>query len=583
MDLDNAPQDGGPPSDADLVRVHQEKVDARLREINESLEDIDRSARAAASSEAKNRKSMAKSEAKRAALLARPVDTRRERRHIETTVQQGLSNFIGKAVKSQEILKSKREPLERERRALQRRITLADFSSAPVRRVPADIMIEIFTRVKSMADEDELAIAATARLEGMELPQLLSVGRDPATTLSHVCREWRAIACAHAALWASFSFPLFAEGMTALTAVYLERARSFPLTIEIISQPPKQDAALGAQAIELLAKFSDNLLDLRLVTVKDQPYGSTGNAVEALPPFEALYGKLPRLQILQLPQCAAFGAAFELAPSLHTLRLCSYGKSGWNDPDPAPKFDSGVIRSLTVDGHGPRRIPPFDNLTDLTSHVPLSMDTTPNANAVVWPPPTLLPDLKSWTIKFEGYPRTRTQWAAPRLFPLFTTPALHTLDISFLHHPEEFLPWLRNATFHLTKLVLRNSNIRVSSFAQILEQTPDLETLAIVDGFSTMLADRFMHFLADPVNIPQLASLTISGAFAFGNLSLVQMLESRIAARQQAGSVVGLRDVFLSFPQRVIPADLVERIRALKNIELFVECFDDSNVMYRAL
>ncbi|KAJ6467068.1 hypothetical protein C8R47DRAFT_1223800 [Mycena vitilis] len=582
MDHDNTLQDDGPPSDAELVRVHQEKVDARLREISRSLEDIKGRACTEASTEAKNRKLMADSEKQRAALLASPVDTRQERRHIETAVQQELSGKIGKAVKSQEILKSKRELLERERRALQRPITLAEFSSAPVRRVPADIMIEIFNRVKSMADEDEMAIATTARLEGMELPQLPSVGRDPATTLSHVCRGWRATACAHAALWSSFSFPLFAEGMTALTAVYLERARSFPLTIEIVSQPPNWDAALGAQAIELLAKFSDNLLDLRIVTVKRRMHGSLGNAVEALPPFEALHGKLPRLQMLQLPQCAAFGTAFELAPSLHTLRLCSYGNLGWNDPNHTPKFDSGVIRALTLDGHGPGHI--FENVTNLTSHVPLSNVTTPNANTAVWPPPTPFPHLKSWTIKFEGYPPTKTRWAAPRLFPLFTMPALHTLDMSFLHHPEELLPWLRNATFHLKKLVLRDSNIRVSYLAQILEQTPDLQSLTIVDGFSTMLADRFMHFLADSANIPRLTSLTISGVFAFGSLLLVQMLESRTAARpEQAGIVVGLQDVFLSLPQRVIPVDLVERVRALRNIQLLLECLNDNEVMYRAL
>ncbi|KAJ7605686.1 hypothetical protein DFH06DRAFT_1487147 [Mycena polygramma] len=578
MDFHNAPQDGSPPSDADLVRVHQEKIDARLREINRSLKDIEGNTRTAASTvnEAKNRKLMAQTEAKRAALLASPVDTRRERRHIESVVQQDLSNLIGKAVKSQQILKSKREPLVRERRALQRRITLADFSSSPVRRVPADIIIDIFTCVKSMADEDELAIAATARLEGTELPQLLTVGRNSAMTISHVCGEWRPIACAHAALWSSFSFPLFGEGMTALTAVYLERARSFPLTVEMISQPHKQDAALGAQAIEVLAKFSDNLLDLRTVTLKEQAYGSVGNAVQALPSFEPLYGKLPRLQMLQLPQCAAFSAAFELVEIT--------GNPGWNEPDPTPKFDSGLIRSLTVDGHGPaiRRPNPPNQ-----PRGPLDVSNGEwHANAIVWPPPTPLPSLKSWTIKFEGFPHTRTRWGAPGLFPLFTTPALHTLDISLLHHPEEFLPWLVNATFHLKKLVLRNCVIRVSYLAQILEHTPDLETLVIVGGFSTMLADHFMHFLADPVNIPQFASLTISAAFAFGNLSLVQMLESRTAARQQrAGTlVVGLRDVFLSLPQRVIPADLVERMRALRNVELFLECHNDSKVgMYRPL
>jgi hypothetical protein len=181
------------------------------------------------------------------------------------------------------------------------------------------------------------------------------------------------------------------------------------------------------------------------------------------------------------------------------------------------------------------------------------------------------------------------KWAAPWVFPRFDTPDLRSLDILFLQHPAELIGWVEGAQFRLTTLVLRKAGMRVSELLNLLEMTPHLEVLAIVDGLSTIVTDRLLRHLTvrpelpDDHQLTKLSSLTLSGSFAFGNGALVDMLESRTAHAN--GDCVCLHDVFLSLPQRVVQGEVLDRLRrlAMDGVKLFLECFDESNVMYRPL
>jgi hypothetical protein len=292
-----------------------------------------------------------------------------------------------------------------------------------------------------------------------------------------------------------------------------------------------------------------------------------------------------RLEILQTPESLAVAEAFEFVPSLHTLNICAWGRisSSSPEPHPGPKLAQGQIRCLTVWGVGASIL--YGNVTHLTSCKPLSpADLIWSGTPAILP--TTLPSLTHWTVEFEGpADLTAQKWAPPWIFPRFDTLALCVLDILFLHHPSELIDWMQGARFSLTTLMLRKCEMWVSELINLLEITPHLEVLTIVDGLSTIVTDRLLRYLTvrselpDDHHLPKLLSLTLSGSFAFGNVVLVEMLESRTAN----GDCVCLHDVFLSLPQRVVQGEVLDRLRrlAMDGVKLFLECFDHSNVMYR--
>jgi hypothetical protein len=168
---------------------------------------------------------------------------------------------------------------------LHHEITLAAFSSAPVRRVPADVLVEIFMAVQSMAEIAALSKSADTRLKGWEKPELLAVGHGPATVISQVSSGWRETAFGHPALWSSFSFSPYGSQKSDLAALYLERARSAPLTVEIVLSPSSEDQAKADRAIAVLAASALTLFELRFVADNERPSArhSMGGTTEALP------------------------------------------------------------------------------------------------------------------------------------------------------------------------------------------------------------------------------------------------------------------------------------------------------------
>ncbi|KAJ7924604.1 hypothetical protein B0H13DRAFT_1863832 [Mycena leptocephala] len=422
---------------------------------------------------------------------------------------------LGKWVRYDQNLDSKMDILLHERTALHHEITPAAFSSAPVRRVPAGVLVEIFMAVQSMAEIAALSKSADARLGGREIPELLAVGHGPATVISQVSSGWRETACDHPALWSSFSFSPYGTQNTDLAALYLERARSALLTVEMVLSPSSKDQAKADRAIAVLAASSLTLFELRFVTDNEHPAAkySMGRTTEALP-LKPLRGRLPHLEILQIPELLAVTEAFEFVPSLHTLNICAWGYISTFDsePHPRPKFEQGQICRLTMWGVG-ASILAYRNVTHLTSREPLSpADPIWTSTPAILP--TTLPGLANWTVEFEAPPDLATRnWALPWVFPRFDTPDLRALDILFLHHSGEVIAWVEGARFTLTTLVLRKCAMRVSELLNLLEITPHLEVLTIVDGLSTIVTDRLLQYLTIRPELPDHPQLVLPDLF----------------------------------------------------------------------
>ncbi|KAJ7840895.1 hypothetical protein B0H13DRAFT_2365972 [Mycena leptocephala] len=456
-------------SDAELVRGHQAKVDAGVREINNTLD--------------------------RGKVLAAQDSTDLRQRPA----------VVGK---------------ERVASLLYERVA---FSSAPVHRVPDDVLVEIFIAVQSMAEMAMLSNSVEARLLLQEMPALLAVGHAPATVISQVCSRWRATA-------------------SDLVSLYLERARSAPLTVEFVMRPSLWDKTNADRTIAALAASAPTLIHLRFACKT----GDTGYFRphyfhpdifrEASLSFRPLRSRLLRLETLQIPESLVITEAFEFLPSLHTLSICAWGRiyAAPTEPHPQPKFNLAQIRYLsylTTSGIG-MSILSFRNVTHLTSReIAPTWHNTPATLPTILP--TTLTGLTHWTVEFEGLHYA----GSTPVFSRFNTPSLLSLDIVNLQFPAELIGWMEGARFNLTTLVLRKCTVRISELLSILNNTPLVEVLTIVDGLPTIVTDRLLWYLTVHPELPEhhltrLSSLTLSGVFAFGIVGLVDMLESRTAHKE---------------------------------------------------
>ncbi|KAJ7776331.1 hypothetical protein B0H16DRAFT_1879675 [Mycena metata] len=565
--------------DADLVQVHQAKVDARLLDIDQSLGRL------------ADLKALAEREEEDLSERIATIDLQRDSflapDHVKSLddARFPLASARERCVYLQQEYDSQRAPLLRERAALEEPILLPKFSAAPMRRVPTEMLLEIFAAVQS----SDNAGTSSPQPSGIQEPR--RVGQGPIVLLSQVCAEWRAIVCGCPAFWSSFAFPLFSQtNVIGLVAIYLQRAKSAPLTVQLdLFQSQEDDGSTGVPAITLLAQHSQSLVDFRFVP----PWGlgARGHFMYygrdiRLPRLSPFHGNLPRLEVLSLPAWAADSfRAFTSAPQLHTLKLLG------DDHQPHQGFFRDQIQSILLHNPDGPTVSWYRNLTHLTCYQELDSAGQMFIPQLQIPPAVTLPHLTSWQIEFRGMAGKTSNFGPLHLFHRFATPNLRRLSISFLNHPAEFIQWLRRAiddpTFHLTTLILKDCVIRISDLLSILGCTTRLESLAIVGGYSTLITNRLFNFLSvsedRPNNLAILSTLTISGSFIFQNSALVEMLESRTARQAAKGSCVCLKDVFLSLPDRAVEEDVVRRLRQLDGIKLYLQCLDGSKIMQRRL
>ncbi|KAJ7097004.1 hypothetical protein C8R43DRAFT_1114903 [Mycena crocata] len=388
-------------------------------------------------------------------------------------------------------LEACRAMLCREIAALRIPITLEAFRTAPIRRVPTDILLEIF----------DAALAEDVQ----------PVGTGDIPVLSQVCGQWREVACDHAVLWASFSCALLDVNLDQL---YLQRSKAMPLTVEVHADRNHGPGTFSTQAriISLLAKHAERLYSLQL----------TGNDWSSIQ-VQGLRGKLPRLEILQLPSQGISSGQFELAPRLHTLILQG---SYTNEPLPFSQ-----IRSMHLQNSiSPWGLAHFDKITALTCTLTeMAYMSHPNTGS-----PLVLRNLVSWAIDFGSALST-----PPKFFDSYTAPALEELKITALSPKSNSMNiggFVQRSRCSLKMLVLRASSVRIAEVLQIFECSPEAETFEVEDGPEpSNVTNRLFQALtvgmsAASVLLPRLVHLRVDGSYMYEDAKLLEMLESRTKA-----------------------------------------------------
>ncbi|KAF5310682.1 hypothetical protein D9619_007938 [Psilocybe cf. subviscida] len=202
-----------------------------------------------------------------------------------------LNSLIGREIKllaNIEIeLCAGQEPVpekERQHGLLAQRIWLLSACASPIRRVPDDILQEIFMTCLPFDTN----------------PTLISVKKAP-ILLTHVCRRWKNLAFSTASLWSHFSIPLYSYKppyIEVIRAVQEWLARSNKCTLNLsfarhITPNPQRNEAIHKSLISQSYRW--DTIDM----VTDQPtWGEKTEDIAWLTPF--LSSSVPLLRSVTL-------------------------------------------------------------------------------------------------------------------------------------------------------------------------------------------------------------------------------------------------------------------------------------------
>ncbi|KAJ7442352.1 hypothetical protein B0H11DRAFT_494505 [Mycena galericulata] len=496
-------------SDEDLVREHHVKMGLRIKAIDLELHDIGVQQQAIV-------------QTRQISDSNRPTRRLNRRMPVE---KRKFTNLLNK-------LDARISALNKERMACSYIITTEMFRLSPIRRIPTDILIDIFVCAK----EDE--------------PLPLGTGVGP--LFARVCDRWRDVACSYPLLWSSFSFRLFAKETTdILLETTLARCKLAPLTVIVDASERTDQGYSGECKMAMLATHADQIVSLKFCGKERFLTDS-----RVFPAFDSFRGHLSHLELLSFPQMwRVVGDAFEFAPSLHTLEL------GRSDEllETKHKIPYGQIRSLrfsaSTSGY---HLSSFLNLTSM-----ISVQTEPLLpDGVAGDVPPLL-RLAVWTVSFDQ--------SAPIdsmiFFARFLTPALCSLDISQLKRTEGVLRLLYRSRCDLTSLVIRQADFPAADLLRLLEGTPNLETLEIIDCASMMVSDVFFDEMTARAILPSLVRFTLRGSYGeFATQKLLDMLESRTLYCTPGSAM--LRVVVVTLHDRGIAPDTVQHLAEIEGISV---------------
>ncbi|KAK7026125.1 hypothetical protein VNI00_015700 [Paramarasmius palmivorus] len=145
--------------------------------------------------------------------------------------EEELKRYEDEAVR----LRSALEQLEVQRKTLEKKVEERRSWLSPIRRLPREILEEIFTFVSLHKYGHALQAFPVVRGSGVGLPDRTLRIHAPALDLSHVSHYWRWITNDFPRLWSSISVDVFEldEDIRPLVNHYLRKSKDYPLDIVI--------------------------------------------------------------------------------------------------------------------------------------------------------------------------------------------------------------------------------------------------------------------------------------------------------------------------------------------------------------
>ncbi|KAK7022569.1 F-box domain-containing protein [Favolaschia claudopus] len=459
-------------------------------------------------------------------------------------------------------LRAREKELAIYRSSLEEQYIQCQSISAPIRRLPAEILAEIFAIAVVTAPEFE-----TIKEEPSSTSVALHLlSNAPIRTISQVCYRWSIIALGTPSLWTELvlSFALWrtpssTEKAMTLLETTLRRSATSPLQILFVNIT---ESPSHVPALELLAKHSARWLVVRFTgpaTDLQVLSGATtrrnlpllerltvlpvGNLVEPV----LLFANAPRLADVALIGGSNSRISLPNLTSLSTIRYRSLASTDI----------ATVITAISSLSESNRLHLQFylDDWTSNRSHT-LDLALTPTSSNV-----------GHLSIKLVGeFFRHHCQKALSSIFTALTPPSLSSLSFHSEKYPRfplvwpqpQFLGLSERSGFQttLTSLSLSHINISQTQLLQLLPALPALTSLELADherinGRGTnvrLITDPLFAALTARINnnfnsdlnsnsdagcsphhlVPNLHTLTLHSRLQFDDKALMEMILSRV-------------------------------------------------------
>jgi hypothetical protein len=415
--------------------------------------------------------------------------------------------------------------LEAELRRINARIQKYKGLLAPDRRLPADVVAEIF--LECLGDGQLSYTFPAAR------------GVTTSLLLAHICSAWRAVAFSTARMWLSLHLDVYrlsVESACALAKHWFSRSgEALPLSLTCCGPstytPILEIVKAYASRWEKLS-LDTSISSLRSISQTPIKLFSLLDTLtlrfDAETPVSSvtIFGNASSLRRVILPATEPREASFETwkAPIIFPWHQLTHYESG----HPSNSFESLQHLSLCP------------NLIECRMTVVGSM----------WPEviilPVALPQLRLLHLRGPG---DMSSFFANLCLPVLSEFKFKWLMVGWPSWPAEFSQMIRQSGCSIERFSVQNIFARPDVFIEALHMMPELRELELIqepdwtyhtlhryldeDGVSS-LTDRGQS--TDELLVPKLQSLKMDGDFLLESSRLVDLVQSRWDIRQDGGS-----------------------------------------------
>lgn len=441
---------------------------------------------------------------------------------------QEIRDIVRDADCSIYLLNTQIEILTLQRNSLQRHRDIHAALLAPVRKLPPEILASIFDMCLSEENPDRS-------------PYTLKSQRPP-LLLARICTEWREVALSTGKIWRHIRVTLDGDSERAKAQIlsvdtWISRSHGFPLEIFVFGGSGEGSGEGGSGEREIIPVINTLIQHSRrwriLVMRRIQPA-----TIHQLAPAK---GRLPILQKLHISltheeemDIASPFHAFSVAPQLQYLNLESECANGLDIP-----WGQITQCKLTMTIKGCLEV-----LRRMSSLIDCHLEdctVTHNIENL----PLVVSHLQTLTLAetMEGISEFLSRLSLPDLRTI-------TIDIvdEILWPHENFLSFMTQSSFHLTRLTLVSINLTADNLLTYLTALSSLIELEVywvdyrpetdldhVPSFGTDILDRMKCPKANvsvnpsPLSciLPRLQILKLWGPMAFDDNEFADMVESR--------------------------------------------------------
>ncbi|KAJ6480562.1 hypothetical protein C8R47DRAFT_1018915 [Mycena vitilis] len=363
---------------------------------------------------------------------------------------------------------------------LQRHYDHVSSLAAPIRRLPPEVLLQLFEECGDPVEADYDPESPAPLLRSPSLSdEMARLARKPLLTVSQVCVRWHDIVMGTPTLWDNFelySMELWSDKKSArkaedLLKLILDRGGRTPLTFSLFACGGMQSAGV----LELLAQHSERWRTAR--------FFCRAADIGAL---RSVKGRLPVLETLELEVQNSLSCTME--PFQFAPRLKSFTVGGYLPPSTAAPY----LHQLDAFGVLGLNVTQISNTVSFMSRLPDGIDVSLELFLDGWTDNSNLPaatsNIARLSIETRDYFEPEECVAAlSDLFTSLTLPHLRTLNFVSEEAPDSLMYWAQSPFLGLAARSSFSTNLHSLYLCDIIITEAELlDALAVLPALQDL-------------------------------------------------------------------------------------------------